>query len=142
MQAALRVMASRIVGQTTQERTAEHAIFEGIRRIKEGQEQSAKYHSSPKYVAQLKLERERRRAEQLKRMESTQERDRQQAAEREHARTERVAQREQQRIERMQQRERPAGKIAPQAARGPLRRIGMFDALDAQRAGKPPEKPD
>jgi hypothetical protein len=64
VRAALRVMASRIVGQGTQERTAEHALFDGIRWIEEGRKKSDKYYSSPKYAENLRRKRAAQRREQ------------------------------------------------------------------------------
>lgn len=61
VRAALRVMASRIVGQETQQRTAEHALFDGIRWIEEGRKKSDKYYSSPEYAESLRRKRARER---------------------------------------------------------------------------------
>jgi hypothetical protein len=118
VQGALRTMASRIVGQNTQERNAEHLIFEGIRRLRRGQEQSAKYYSLPTFMAQRTRERERERMEaanqQRKRIEAAKERAEQ------HQQV--VAKKRAGRAERL---ERWAE---------PTRKIGIYDALEEQRA--------
>ena len=128
VQAALRVMASRIVGQATQERTAEHAIYDGIRLIEEGQEQSRKYHSSTEYAKKLRRERERRRAEQAERSAAIEAERRQRKEEREQARTSRAQARTPQRAERKPERARE--RLANKAARPRPKKIGIYDDLD------------
>jgi hypothetical protein len=124
VQGALRMMASRIIGQNTQERNAEHRIFQGIGRLKRGQAQSASYHSSPTFVAQRKRERERQRTEAAnsegKRTEAAKERERV-AEEHDHKQVD--AKKERGRL-----RERLEKPFEP------TKKIGMYDALDEQQA--------
>jgi hypothetical protein len=84
VRAAVRVMASRIVGQGTQERTAEHALFDGIRWIEEGRKKSDKYYSSPEHAENLRRKRAGERREREVRLAAA-EAERGQARERRHA---------------------------------------------------------
>jgi hypothetical protein len=124
VQAALRMVASRIVGQGTQERTAENAIFDGIRMIEEGRQQSAKYYSSPQYAENLRRERARERKERERRLAVAEAAQRQ----REDERNAQAQARERQRAERKEQRTRE--RIAGKAGRPRPKKIGIYDDLD------------
>lgn len=126
IQGALRVMASRIVGQDRQEQNAESLMFKGIERLRQGREQSAKYYSSPKFMAQRKHERGRQRTEVA---------DRQ----RERVETAKPSERQQQ----VEMKTRVRGTERSERRIESTKKIGIYDALEEQqaRARKPKADP-